>query len=220
MENLLTPTNIIKSNRKTLSLIINNKGELIVRAPLKCRDSAIFDFIKAKAEWIIKKRTITIQNLIKPIEIKTGAKLTLLGKTYDIKLDNVKSVKIIDNTLVVPMQNSKNKLILYLKRTLKRLIEDKIKIINQTYDFKYNNISISSAKTNWGSCSGTNNLHFTYKLMLCPEQVVDYIIIHELVHTVIKNHSKTYWRNVKKIYPYYKQCEYWLKENKGIVELI
>ena len=48
MENLLTPTSIIKSNRKTLSLIINNKGELIVRAPLKCKDSAIFDFIKAK----------------------------------------------------------------------------------------------------------------------------------------------------------------------------
>lgn len=220
MENLLTPTSITKSNRKTLSLIINNKGELLVRAPIKCKDSDIFDFIKAKADWIIEKRTSTIQNLIKPIDIKTGSNITLLGKTYEIKLDNVKSVKMLENILIVPMQNSKNRLILFLKRTLKRIIENKIKVINETYDFKYNNISISSAKTNWGSCSGTNNLHFTYKLMLCPEQVVDYIIIHELVHTIIKNHSKTYWRNVKKIYPYYKQCEKWLKENKGIVELI
>ena len=220
MENLLTPTNIIKSNRKTLSLIINNKGELIVRAPLKCKDSAIFDFIKAKADWIIEKRTNTLQNLVQPLKIKTGEIITLLGKTYNIKLEDVKSAKIIQDILVVPKDNSKNRLIMFLKRILKKIIENKIKLINQSYDFKYKNISISSAKTNWGSCSGTNNLHFTYKLMLCPEQVVDYIVVHELVHTIIKNHSKTYWRNVKKIYPYYKQCENWLKENKGIIELI
>ena len=220
MQNLLTPTKIVKTNRKTLSLIINNKGELIVRAPLNYKDSVIFDFINKKANWIIQKRTEMLENNIKPLKLIDGETINLLGNTYTIQSSNVKSVKVKDNYLIIPTLNSKARLVAYIKRTLKRIIEEKISKINQVYDFKFKNISISSAKTNWGSCSGNNNLHFTYKLMLCPEQVIDYIIVHELVHTVIKNHSKTYWRNVKKIYPYYKECERWLKDNRAITELI
>lgn len=220
MEELLIPNKIIRTKRKTLSLIINNKGELIVRAPLNCSDSAIFDFINVKATWIIKKRTEYLNAKIMPLTFENDTKITLIGKTYQIKLTDKKTVKIIDDFVYIPKENSKAKFILFLKRSLKKIIEDKIKKINEIYNFKYTSISISSAKTNWGSCSGTNRLHFTYKLMLCPEQVIDYIIIHELVHTIIKNHSKTFWRTVKKIYPYYKECERWLKDNKGIVELI
>jgi len=220
MENLLTPTKIVKTNRKTLSLIINNKGEFIVRAPFNYKDSVIFDFINKKANWIIKKRTEMLENNIKPLKLIDGEQISLLGQTYIIQLAKVKSVKIKDNYLIIPTLNTKARLVAYLKQTLKRIIEEKISKINQVYDFQYKNISISSAKTNWGSCSGSNNLHFTYKLILCPEQVIDYIIVHELVHTIIKNHSKTYWRNVKKIYPYYKECERWLKDNRAITELI
>ena len=220
MENLLTPTKIVKSNRKTLSLIINNKGDLIVRSPLNYKDSVIFDFINKKANWIIQKRTEMLENNVKPLKLVDGEQISLLGQTYLIQLSNVKSVKVNGNYLILPTQNSKTRLVSYLKRTLKKLIEEKISKMNQVYNFKYNKISISSAKTNWGSCSGTKNLHFTYKLMLCPEKVIDYIVIHELVHTEIKNHSKTYWRNVKKIYPYYKECERWLKDNRAITELI
>ncbi len=220
MEKLLIPSKIVRTNRKTLSLIINNKGDLIVRAPLNYSDSAIFDFINAKATWIIKKRTEYLNNITKPLSFENDATITLLGRTYTIILTDKKSVKIVDGRILIPTENSKARFITFLKRSLKKIIEDKIKKINEIYNFKYTSISISSAKTNWGSCSGTNRLHFTYKLMLCPEQVIDYIIIHELVHTIVKNHSKNFWRNVKKIYPYYKECERWLKENRAIVELI
>ena len=220
MNELLIPTKITKTHRKTLSLIINNTGELIVRAPLNYKDSVIFDFINKKANWIIKKRTDMLKSSIQPLKIIDGEEINLLGKNYLINLSNVKSVKVKDNVLVVPTENSKTRLISYLKRTLKKFIEEKIFKINQVYTFKYNQVSISSAKTNWGSCSGKNNLHFTYKLIFCPEQVIDYIIVHELVHTIIKNHSKTYWSNVRRIYPYYKECEKWLKENRGLVNIL
>jgi len=220
MENLLTPTKIVKTNRRTLSLIINNKGELIVRSPLNYKDSVIFDFINKKANWIIQKRTEILENIIRPLKLISGEQISLLGQTYIIQLDKLKSVKVKDNNLIIPIENSKTRLVSYLKRTLKKIIEEKIYKINQVYDFKFKNISISSAKTNWGSCSGNNNLHFTYKLMLCPEQIIDYLVVHELVHTIIKNHSKAYWRNVKMIYPYYKECERWLKKNRTITEII
>jgi len=220
MQELLIPTKIVKSKRRTLSLVINNAGDFIVRAPLSYKDSVIFDFINKKADWIIKKRTEMLANKIQPLEFKNGQTLRLLNKEYVILLSSIKSVKVRENTLILPINNTRIRLIAYLKRMLKKIVEEKINQINKIYGFKINRISISSAKTNWGSCSANNNLHFTYKLMLCPEQIIDYIIIHELVHTEIKNHSKTYWRRVKSIYPYYKECERWLKENRAIVEMV
>lgn len=220
MNELLQPTKIIRTQRKSLSLIINNKGELIVRAPLTYKDSVIFDFINKKANWIITKRTQIINEKTHPLEIKSGEKLTILDQEYEISVTTVKSVKIKDNQILIPNQNSKKKLIMFLKRSLKKIIIEKVNYWLSLYNFNVANISISSAKTNWGSCSSSNRLHFTYKLMLCPEAIIDYIVVHELVHTVIKNHSTNFWRNVKKLYPNYKNCERWLKENRLIVELI
>lgn len=220
MQDLLTPTKIVRTKRKTLSLIINNNGDLIVRAPLKCTDSVIFDFISKKANWIISKRQNSINPKFAPLKLVDNEELNILGDNYTIKLADIKSVKIINNIILVPKINSKHYLILFLKRQLKKLVSEKIDMLNAIYDFEVKNISVSSAKTNWGSCSAENKLHFTYKLMLCPEQIIDYIVVHELVHTIIKNHSKNFWRNVKKIYPHYKQCELWLKENRGIVNIL
>lgn len=220
MQDLLTPNKIIRSKRKTLSLIINDKNELIVRAPITCKDGYIFDFINKKASWIIKKRTSNLNNSFEPIKVVDNENIILLGNNYTIKLTNLKTVKIKDNIIFVPTENSKNKLIMFCKRYLKSVINTKIKQINAIYHFNVLSVSISSAKTNWGSCSAVNRLHFTYKLILCPEQVLDYIIVHELVHTQIKNHSKKYWDRVKQIYPNYKQCEKWLKENRTIVNVI
>jgi len=220
MNELLQPTKIIRTQRKSLSLIINNRGELIVRAPLFYKDSVIFDFINKKSNWIIAKRTQMINEKTYPLEIKSGEKFTILGREYEIYITTVKSVKIKDNQILIPINNSKQKLILFLKRSLKNIVTSKITYWLNWYNFNVSNISISSAKTNWGSCSSSNRLHFTYKLMLCPEAIIDYIIVHELVHTVIKNHSTNFWRNVKKLYPSYKNCERWLKENRSIVELI
>ena len=220
MQELLTPTKIIRTKRKTLSLIINNNGDLIVRAPLNCADSVIFDFIYKKASWIISKRQSSINSKFTPIKVADNEELNILGNAYTIKLTDTKRVKIINTNIFIPNVNSKHYLILFLKRELKKIVSEKINKLNTIYKFNVKHVSISSAKTNWGSCSAGNRLHFTYKLMLCPEQIIDYIVVHELVHTIIKNHSKNFWKNVKKIYPQYKQCELWLKANRGIVNVV
>lgn len=220
MIDLLTPTKIIKSKRKTLSLIINDNNELIVRAPINCKDSYIYNFINKKAKWIIEKRTSNLNQTFQPIKLINNEKLTLLGKTLTIILTNSKTVKIKDDIIFIPANDSKNRLIKFFKRHLKSIILLKIKQINAIYNFNVLSVSISSAKTNWGSCSSLNRLHFTYKLILCPEQVLDYIIVHELVHTQIKNHSNKFWVRVAQIYPNYKECEKWLKDNRTIVNLI
>ena len=75
----------------------------------------------------------------------------------------------------------------------------------------YNRVSIKSLKSRWGSCSAKRNLNFNCLLALCPSEVVDYVIIHELCHLKELNHSKKFWAEVSKYCPDYKAQKLWLK---------
>lgn len=217
---LLTPNKITKSKRKSISLIIKNNGEFVVRAPRKCADKDILNFINKKAEWIIKKRTEQINNSIQPIDFSNTTQINILGKTYEIEQRDAARVKIVDDKIILPKTNTKEKLIAFLKRTLKRHIEERAKLIAELFNFKFETISINSAKTCWGSCGFNNKLHFTYKLIMCPLDVVDYIVLHELCHTKVKNHSAKFWQLVEQCNPNYKTQEKWLKKNRAIIEAI
>lgn len=217
---LLTPSKIIRSNRKSISLIIEDNGEFIVRSPKNSTDKEIYSFINSKQNWIITKRNQQLNSYIKPLTLVEDSNISVLGKNYTIKLANNSRVKIIDETIYLPCINAKEKIVAYLKKLAKTVISEKLATLKEQYGFNFTSLSINSAKTRWGSCSYNNKLHFTYKLMLCPEAIIDYIIIHELCHTTIKNHSHRFWREVKKYYYNYKQCEIWLKQNRSIINLI
>ena len=217
---MLTPKQIIHSKRKSLSLIINNNAELIVRAPMKCSNKRIYEFIHKKADWIIKTKQNISQNKPKQITLSAGETLSILGEDYSVSLYDKSRIKIENGTLFLPKDKSKEKLIAYLKKILKEYILQRLAEICNDYGFSYLSISISSAKTNWGSCSFKNRLHFTYKLALCPKIVVDYVIKHELTHTRVKNHSKAFYLELEKVCPNYKQCEKWLKTNRAVIDIL
>lgn len=77
----------------------------------------------------------------------------------------------------------------------------------------YGNITIRSQRTRWGSCSSRGNLNFNCLLMLVPEKVRDYVVVHELCHRKEMNHSPRFWAEVEKILPDYRESRRWLKEN-------
>ena len=217
---LLAPTEVIRAKRKSISLIIKNNGDFIVRAPLKSKDEDIYKFINEKANWIIKKREEQLNNKITPLTFNQDEKISILGRVYTISYSQASRAKLTENELVLPKEKSKEKLISFLKNTAKKYITERVRLISQLFGFNFSSISISSAKTCWGSCGYNNKLHFTYKLMMCPQDVIDYVVLHELCHTKVKNHSKKFWQLVEECNPYYKTHERWLKKNRGIIELI
>lgn len=83
------------------------------------------------------------------------------------------------------------------------------KILNVTYG----RITIRNQKTRWGSCSAKGNLNFNCLLMLAPDDVRDYVVVHELCHRLEMNHSAAFWAQVERIMPDYKKQQGWLKEN-------
>lgn len=90
---------------------------------------------------------------------------------------------------------------LRLKDTAHVMVAEKINKFNVFYEFKFNKINIKNQKTCWGSCSKKGNLNFNYKIILLPEKIADYIIVHELCHLQEFNHSGKFWELVSAAIP-------------------
>lgn len=81
----------------------------------------------------------------------------------------------------------------------------------------YGRITIRDQKTRWGSCSSKGNLNFNCLLMLAPQEVLDYVVVHELCHRKEMNHSKAFWTEVEKVLPKYRDSVKWLKTEGNLV---
>ena len=91
----------------------------------------------------------------------------------------------------------------------------KVAFYAQKVGVTYGRITIRNQKSRWGSCSGKGNLNFNCLLMLAPEEVQDYVVVHELCHRKEMNHSDRFWKEVEKVLPDYRQQRAWLKEHGG-----
>ncbi len=96
-------------------------------------------------------------------------------------------------------------------RTAKRIIPIKVEGFARLMGVSYGNITIRSQRTLWGSCTARGNLSFNCLLVNTPQEVLDYVIIHELSHRIFMNHSKAFWGTVEKFCPEYKVRRKWLK---------
>jgi predicted metal-dependent hydrolase len=80
-------------------------------------------------------------------------------------------------------------------------------------------ISIKDQHSRWGSCSHKGNLNFNFRIGMAPKEVMDYVVIHELVHLKIKNHSKRFWTEIERFCPDYKQRQRWLQLNGRLLSI-
>ena len=212
----MTPTRIIRSKRKTLSLTINENAELVIRAPLRLSIKKIQDFINEKESWINRKQAI-IQNQIKDVTSNQN-KLLYLGSLFPINI-NQSATKDLMFTGVEFIANSiePNLLSLSIKKWYKKKFREiaipRVTYFAEEHNLMVNQIRIKNQKTMWGSCSSKNNINLNYLLLMAPMKVIDYVIIHELVHTIHRNHSVDFWSSVESIMPDYKEHKLWLKAN-------
>ena len=99
-----------------------------------------------------------------------------------------------------------------LRKLAKRIIPIKVEHFANIMGLKYGRITITSAKTRFGSCSAKGNLSFSYRLMLYPEEAIDYVVVHELAHLVEMNHSSRFYKIIESVLPDYKKRKKLLKK--------
>lgn len=100
---------------------------------------------------------------------------------------------------------------------IKKLFTHEVTTQAEIMNVSFNKILIKNQKTRWGSCSSRNNLNFNMRLCLAPKEVLRYVVIHELAHCVVHNHSKKFWNIVEKYCPEHKIHRSWLRKNARIL---
>lgn len=100
-----------------------------------------------------------------------------------------------------------------IKKSARKDLTARVEYFAPIIGVKYNRIAIRCQKTRWGSCSSKQNLNFNCLLMMAPEEVRNYVVIHELCHLKQMNHSRLFWAEVEKAMPDYKKWRKWLKDN-------
>ncbi|GAA8231394.1 M48 family metallopeptidase [Helicobacter pylori] len=185
------PITIQKSKKiKTLSLNITPSLEVILKMPDSCSQARAHAFLKEQKAWL--QKTLSAMQ----------EKYSLLhSQTYQNKIlvfDEVKNAN--DYTLTE------------LKKILKTYLEQKLPLIAQKMQTSYTGFNIRNNAKVLGSCSYHNRLSFALLLVCAQKEAIDYVIIHELAHTIHKNHSKNFWRCVEIFCPNYRALREYLKQ--------
>lgn len=102
-----------------------------------------------------------------------------------------------------------------IKKKAKLLIPRRVEYYAGLSGITYRRVFIKLQKTRWGSCSREGNLNFNCLLVLMPVEILDSVVVHELCHRRHMNHSKAFYDEILKIFPDYKRCDKWLKQNGG-----
>ena len=105
--------------------------------------------------------------------------------------------------------------ILTLAEQMRQRLPEKLNRHAASMGVTFGRVTIRCQQTRWGSCSGKGNLNFNCLLMLAPEEVLDYVVVHELAHRKQMNHSALFWQEVAREYPDYKKSLRWLKDRGG-----
>ena len=99
----------------------------------------------------------------------------------------------------------------HLRKQAKKVLKEKIEHYSKIMNLKYGRVTITCAKTRFGSCSSKGNISFSFRLMKYPEAAIDYVVVHELAHLVELNHSQRFWNIVASVFPDYKDRKKLLK---------
>lgn len=193
---------VVRSARSSIAVVVSTDNKITVRCPWSLRQEEIEKFLDGKASWIEKvvyKNSVNLAANDDVMELKAvyvgGEKLPLVtGSKNAIERDAVyvKSVSDIKKVYLAA----------FSEKFLQRVDE-----LSKAALLYPNKVSFKDYKGRWGCCDAGNNLIFNYRLFMLPESVQDYVIIHELCHTLCHNHSQAFWKLVEEFTPEYKQAK-------------
>jgi len=194
-----------------LTLSSNGFKKSLPASLIKCNRRSVGITIKSGGEIIIRAPRFMPNTLIMSY---VQEKTSWILKTYEKQSKNKP----------VPISEEKSLHTLSLEKRYREAAKDyipkRVEYYHQFTGGNYQKITIRDQKTRWGSCSSNGTLSFSFRLMLAPPRVLDYVVVHELCHLTHMNHSKEFWNMVENILPDYKEHRKWLKENGHTLRII
>jgi predicted metal-dependent hydrolase len=221
---------VIKTKRRKTSEIIVDKEIVEIRTPFNKPDQEIRNIVKDKANWILKKQKEYREmnpEIMKPT-FGENSTLPYLGKNYPLRIFNREarnSISFVDGQFVVNIWPPKNVTAQYVEELyehwLMKIARPVLKNKIESYSEKLGvaepeKIIIRKLKNRWGSIGKKGDtINLNVNLIKAPEDIINYIILHEMCHLKIKEHSHHYWDMLHKYMPDYEENANWLNINGG-----
>lgn len=214
----LTVDRLVRSRRRTVSLVIDETAELVVRAPMRMPLRDIERVVREKEDWIRRNRAMMRHRLDnRPMRrYAEGEAFLWLGRELRLSLSpGERRVRREDGLLRMPEVPCDQRAALvarWYREEARRLLDERVRLWSALMGLTADRLTITSANRRWGSCSGRANLSFTARLVMAPLDVVDYVVVHELAHIAHKNHGAAFWELVAAQMPDYGLHRRWLAE--------
>ncbi len=230
------PAKIHFEYRKSSRTSIGKKS-ILVRIPEFFNKADRTRQINWAKDWLsnlLKERPEAVDHILIE-ELPDEYDLTILDEKQKVKIlytdemiaqgnykDDIMSLTIAEGLSLYQRKQEAMKLIskLLAKKYIHKFSRRVAEINQRTFKISYDAVKLKNIRSRWGSCSSKGNLNFSTRLLLCPEYVIDYVIIHELAHRLEMNHSWKFWRLVEKAMPDYGDAEAWIKKNGSKVNFI
>jgi predicted metal-dependent hydrolase len=218
-----------RKRRKTLLLTIERDGKVVMHVPYRTPEHEIEAFFNGKLSWIKKKideKKKNIQSPEHPKQFIAGEKFLYLGERYPLEMREPgkgrghlalsHGVFFLDSDCNA---KARDFFIKWYKERAREIFTERVNFYSRQLKLYPKEVRISSARTRYGSCTADNKIFFSFRLVMAPYLEIDYVIVHELVHIKIKNHSRRFWKYMEEVMPEYKKYRKWLKDNSLLLDI-
>lgn len=219
------------TDRKTTDIVIERDGQVVVRPPARLSQEQVDELVARKRFWIYRNlaewRDLNATAVVR--EWVNGEAFLYLGRSYrlslqadqecDLKLKEGRfclNRKLIDEFGV---SAAKKAFEAFYATKASRRINERVAYFAPKVGVKPKSVSITNLAYRWASCSKDGRLQFNWKCMMAPPKVIDYVIVHELCHMHIRDHSDAFWNEVDKILPDYLERKNWLKKHGAALDV-
>ncbi|TNC97999.1 MAG: hypothetical protein FD121_766 [Gallionellaceae bacterium] len=208
------PYTLKRSKRRTIGLRIDGRG-LTVSAPLRASEKWLHSVLLEKAGWVVEKLESWQSKKAPAIAWCDGANIPFRAETFLLRLTpKVRGAtpKLQEEILLVPLGEDadaariEKAVTVWYRIEALRVFEECVAYFAPLMNVSPREIKLSSARTQWGSCTVHKVVRLNWQLVKMPLHLIDYVVVHELAHLVEMNHSAAFWRVVESACPDYKQC--------------
>lgn len=215
---------LLRSRRRTAALMIAPDATLTVRAPLHMPVARIEYFIQQKMDWITRK---ILEQKARPTigarSYEEGELFWYLGTRYPLRISSDLKGSLCFEEEFILSSREKNRarelFAWWYRREARQVITARVEFFSSRDGFHYQALRITGARRRWGSCNTRGNLSFSWRLVMAPLDVIDYVVVHELAHLEHCDHSSRFWNRVRALYPDADRCRAWLKTNGPALDL-
>jgi len=192
-------------------------GQVVVVSPTSRSLERALEFARGEKEWIAGR----LANVPPPVRLAAGSEILFKGVQHQIRAGSGGRAPVwIDRDALRPTirvegqsEHTARRLLDWLKREARRRIDERVADYSAELGVKPKRITIRDTSSRWGSCSSTRTLSFSWRLILAPSSVLDYVVAHEVAHLRELNHRPRFWRLVETLGVDIEKSQSWLSEN-------